>query len=136
VATHQADAALRQEILDVEARRVAAMVQRDLASLDSILADDLTYTHSGGMIDDKASFLALIDDTETSYLGVDFYPGVEVIPCGEGAVLVRGKAQIRLERATGEKPSYPVWFVDVFAKRDGQWRLIAWQATRAPESSA
>jgi hypothetical protein len=133
VRTQQADAALRQEILDIESRRVKAMVQRDLAALDGILADDLTYTHSGGRIDDKASFLALIEDTESSYLGVDFYPGVEVIPCGDGAVLVRGKAQIRLERATGEKPSYPVWFVDVFSKRDGRWQLVAWQATRAPE---
>jgi hypothetical protein len=133
VRTQQADAALRQEILDIESRRVKAMVQRDLAALDGILADDLTYTHSGGRIDDKASFLALIEDTESSYLGVDFYPGVEVIPCGDGAVLVRGKAQIRLERATGEKPSYPVWFVDVFSKRDGRGQLVAWQATRAPE---
>ena len=131
--TTQADPALAQEILDIEARRVAAMVERDLSTLESILADDLTYTHSGGRIDDKQSFLALIEDTESSYLGVDFYPGVEVIPCGDGAVLVRGKAQIRLERITGEKPSYPVWFVDVFAKRDGRWQHVAWQATRAPE---
>jgi hypothetical protein len=36
---------LQQEILDLERQRVAAMVDRDLASLDRILADDLTYTH-------------------------------------------------------------------------------------------
>jgi hypothetical protein len=131
--TTQADPTPAQEILDIEARRVAAMVERDLATLEGILADDLTYTHSGGRIDDKQSFLALIADPESTYLGVDFYPRVEVIPCGDGAVLVRGKAQIRLERINGEKPSYPVWFVDVFAKRDGRWQLVAWQATRAPE---
>ena len=124
---------LKQEILDIEAKRVAAMVERDISALSRILADDLTYTHSGGRIDDKASFIALIEDTQSSYLGVDFYPGTEVIPCGDGAVLVRGKAQIRLERITGEKPSYPVWFVDVFSKRDGRWQLVAWQATRAPD---
>ena len=131
--TQQADPALAQEILAIEARRVQAMVDRDIPTLASILADDLTYTHSGGRIDDKASFLALIEDTESSYLGVDFYAGTEVIPCGADGVLVRGKAQIRLERMTGDKPSYPVWFVDVFARRDGRWQLVAWQATRAPE---
>ena len=33
--------------------------------------------------------------------------------------------QIRLLRASGEKISYPVLFVDVFAKRDGRWQMLA-----------
>ena len=38
------DLELQREILDIERQRVAAMVDRDLAALDRILADDLTYT--------------------------------------------------------------------------------------------
>src|SRR5262245_47213311 len=100
------------------------MVNRDLAALNEILADDLSYTHSGGRVDTKASLLDLIADPAGSYLGVD-YSNEEVRPCGSEAVLVRGIAQIRLARAGGEQQSYPVLFVDVYALRDGRWQMVA-----------
>jgi hypothetical protein len=123
---------LQDEILDIERQRVAAMVNRDLAALDRMLAEDLTYTHSGGRTDTKASFLALIADTQSGYLGVD-YSGEEVRACGAEGAIVRGIAQIRLIRAGGEQVSYPVLFLDVYARRDGRWQMVAWQATRAAE---
>jgi hypothetical protein len=123
---------LKLEILALEELRIQAMVRRDLAALNSLLAEDLSYTHSGGRTDNKASFLALIESPESSYLGVD-YSDTEVIPVLE-AVIVRGRAQIRLERATGEKLSYPVWFLDMYTRRDGGWQMVAWQATRIPEA--
>jgi hypothetical protein len=130
--TQQLGVALQREILNLELKRVAAMVDRDLALLESILADDLTYTHSGGRTDTKASFIKLIADPTHSYLGVD-YSQEEVVPCSPDAALVRGRAQIRLLRAGGEKVSYPVLFLDVYAQRDGRWQMVAWQATRIPE---
>jgi hypothetical protein len=119
------------EILDLETRRIAAMVNRDVAFLDDILADDMTYVHSGGRRDTKASFLAMIGSPETTYLGID-YTNAEVRDCGDAQV-VRGVCQIRLRRPTGEELSYPVWFVNVYARRNGNWQMVAWQATRAPE---
>jgi ketosteroid isomerase-like protein len=119
-----ADSALKKTILDLEAKRIGAMVRKDLATLDALLADDLTYTHSGGTTDTKASFIALIKE-RGRYLGVD-YSKTEVIPWGGNTVLVRGLAKIRLE----ETAPYTVIFVDVWALRDGKWKMVAWQATR------
>lgn len=130
--TQDIDVDLQRDILAIERQRVAAMVDRDLATLDSLLADDLTYTHSGGRTDTKASFIALIGETDHGYLGVD-YSDEEVRPCGGDGAIVRGIAQIRLIRAGGEKISYPVLFLDVYARRDGRWQMVAWQATRVPE---
>jgi hypothetical protein len=127
-----ASAALRDEILQLERRRVQAMVEKDLDTLAEILADDLSYTHSGGRTDTKASFLALIANPEQGYDGVD-YRDEEVIECGVEGAVVRGIAQIRLWRPGGEKISYPVLFVNVFARRAGRWQNVAWQATRAKE---
>ena len=127
----QVNERLKLEILALEELRIQAMVRRDLAALNSLLADDLSYTHSGGRTDNKASFLALIESPESRYLGVD-YSDTEVIPALE-AVIVRGRAQIRLERDTGEKLSYPVLFLDIYTRRDGGWQMVAWQATRIPE---
>ncbi len=123
---------LEQEILAVEAKRIQAMVDKDLPTLDSILADDLTYTHSGGRMDRKASFMALIEDPANKYEGID-YSETEVQPAGAEATVVRGRAQIRLLRPSGERLSYPVWFLVAYAKRDSRWQLVAWQATRIPD---
>jgi ketosteroid isomerase-like protein len=122
-----ADKALEHSILGLEAKRIEAMVKKDIATLDALLADDLTYTHSGGTTDTKASFITLIRE-RGRYQGVD-YSNTQVIPFAGGTVaVVRGRAQIRLEGVAG----YPVLFVDVWALRDGAWKMVAWQATRVP----
>jgi hypothetical protein len=126
-AGHGGDKALESRILGLEAKRIDAMVKKDIPALDALLADDLTYTHSGGTTDTKASFIALIRD-RGRYLGVD-YSNTQVIAFPGGTtVAVRGRAQIRLEGVAG----YPVLFLDVWAQRDGVWKMVAWQATRVP----
>ena len=124
VVAQAANAGLERKILDLEKQRIAAMVKKDIATLDALLADDMSYTHSGGTTDTKASFIKLIKE-RGRYLGVD-YSNTQVITSGANAVIVRGIAQIRLENT----PAYPVIFVDVWVLRDGAWKMAAWQATR------
>ena len=122
------NASLEKKILDLEKQRIAEMVKKDIVTLDALLADDMSYTHSGGTTDTKASFIKLIKE-RGRYLGVD-YSNTQVIPFPGGTtVAVRGRAQIRLE---GVAP-YPVLFLDVWALRDGVWKMVAWQATRIPD---
>ncbi len=117
---------VEQQILRVEAKRIDAMVAMDLAALDPILADDLSYSHSSGRTDTKASFLELVRSGH--YLGVDFVER-DVVPCGDAAI-VRGLAQMRVNH-DGENLSYPILFLEAYAVRGGAWQLVAWQATRA-----
>jgi len=121
---------LEKRILDLERQRIAAMVKKDIATLEALLADDMSYTHSGGTTDTKASFIKLIKE-RGRYLGVD-YSNTQVITSGANAVIVRGIAQIRLENT----PAYPVIFVDVWVLRDGAWKMVAWQATRVQSERA
>jgi uncharacterized protein DUF4440 len=129
-AIHGVNTDLAKKILALETKRIAAMVSKDVATLDTLLADDLSYTHSGGTTDTKDSFLTLIRE-RGRYLGVD-YSNTQVIPSGGNTVVVRGRAQIRLVGTA----SYPVLFLDVWTLRDGIWKMVAWQATRIPESSS
>jgi ketosteroid isomerase-like protein len=123
-------AGLEKKILELERQRISAMVKKDVATLDALLADDMSYTHSGGTTDTKASFIKLIKE-RGRYLGVD-YANTQVITSGANAVIVRGIAQIRLENT----PAYPVIFVDVWVLRDGAWKMLAWQATRVQSERA
>jgi len=130
LAAQGGNAGLEKKILDLEKQRIAAMVKKDVVTLDALLADDMSYTHSGGTTDTKASFIKLIKE-RGRYLGVD-YSNTQVITSGANAVIVRGIAQIRLENT----PAYPVIFVDVWVLRDGAWKMVAWQATRVQSERA
>jgi ketosteroid isomerase-like protein len=46
-----------QDVLQCEQRRFAAMMHGDVATVDALLADDLTYAHSSGSLDSKARFM-------------------------------------------------------------------------------
>jgi hypothetical protein len=122
--------ALREEALMLERKRADAMVQGDIATLAGLLADDLSYTHSDGRTDTKESFLGLVAAPALRYLGID-YSNQEVIDCGE-AVVIRGMARMNLLRDPGGRQDYRVLFLDVWARRDGRWQTVAWQATRVP----
>jgi hypothetical protein len=111
------------------------MTRQDLATLDEMLADDLTYTHSGGHTDSKTSFLELIRNpgAHGRYRSVE-YVHADVVPMGDDSAIVRGRAQITLEGFDGAPDrSYPVLFLDVYERRGGEWRMVAWQATRVRE---
>ena len=122
--------ALREEVLALEGKRTDAMVREDIGALASLLADDLSYTHSDGRTDTKESFLNLIAGPAIRYLGVD-YANQEVIDCGD-AVVVRGAARMRLLREPGGRENYVVLFLDVWARREGRWQMVSWHATRVP----
>ena len=125
--------ALREEVLALERKRADAMVRQDIGTLASLLADDLSYTHSHARRDTKESFLDLIAAPAMRYIGVD-YSNQEVIDCGD-AVVVCGTARIRLLREPGGPEDYNVLFLDIWARRDGRWQTVGWQATRVTSSS-
>jgi Domain of unknown function (DUF4440) len=47
-----------KEILALEDERYAAMCDGDFAALEAMLHDELLYTHSSGLTDTKATWLA------------------------------------------------------------------------------
>lgn len=49
------------DVLETEEARQHALVHKDLAALEWLLADDLVHVHSSGMVHDKAQFIAHIE---------------------------------------------------------------------------
>jgi len=119
-------------ILDLEAQRIRAMVDKDIDALAPLLANDLSYVHSGGRIDDKPAFLELIARTDRQYRDVT-YTSSEVIPCGADAAILRGVARLTLGRSRPENIIYSVVVSVVYRKRQDKWQFVVWHATRAPE---
>ena len=119
-----------EQIRQVEARRYDAMARNDLAALGDLLADDLTYTHSQGVVNTKAQMLASLESGALRYRSVTT-DDVLIRVYGDAAV-VTGAAVLAVT-AGGHDVSVPVRFIAVYARQDGRWRLEAWQSTRRAE---
>jgi ketosteroid isomerase-like protein len=116
-----------QIVIDLDAKRMQATVQKDIATLAAVLADDLIYTHSSARLDTKASLLGAIESGATVYS--ECTPSeVKAQDCGD-AVVLTGVARISV--TSNDVPqSFTVRFTDVYANRNGQWQMVAWQSTR------
>ena len=106
-----------------------AMAKKDTATLESLLADDLIYTHSSARLDTKRSLIDAMVSGKTVYTGVE-PSDVKAQDLGDTVVLT-GVAQIKVT-ANGAANQFGVRFTDVYARRDGRWQMVTWQSTRLP----
>jgi uncharacterized protein (TIGR02246 family) len=121
---------LDSEITQLEQQRFAAMQAGDLATLDRLLAPDLTYTHSSGKLDGKQEFLAAIRSGASKYKTAA--PEGLSVRVYDSTAVVTGRCHFQVE-ADGRQLDLQVRFTDVYVRRDGAWQLVAWQSTRLPE---
>jgi ketosteroid isomerase-like protein len=116
-----------QMIIDLDRKRMQAMAQKDVATLNDLLADDLIYTHSSARIDTKQSLVGNMQSGATVYNAVE-PSDVKAQDLGS-AVVLTGVAKIQV--TSGGKPNaFAVRFTDVYAERGGKWQMVTWQSTR------
>ncbi len=95
----------------------------------AILADDLIYTHSSGRVEGKKEFLGSLESGDTKYVAI---LGEEKKARVYGSVvLVNGRAKVTVN-VRGQEQTFVLRYLDVYAKRDGKWQMVAWQSTRLP----
>ena len=114
-------------IIDLDRQRMAAMVSLDVGKLNDILADGLTYTHSSAKVDSKASLIEAMSSGTNAYTALE--PS-DVVAKDLGDVVVLTGAASMTVSLSGRSTSFRVRFIDVYAKQDGAWRMVAWQSTR------
>jgi len=118
-----------QSIIDLDKKRMLAMAEKDFATLDAVLADDLIYTHSSARLDTKKSLIGTMQSGATVYTSVE-PADVKAQDLGD-AVVLTGVAQIEVV-SQGKPNAFGVRFTDVYAKRNGRWQMVTWQSTRLP----
>ena len=121
---------IEAEINAAEDARYRAMTSNDLAALAALLGDDLIYTHSSAVVDDKAAYLESLRSGNVKYLAAK-RDGVTVRGYGDTAI-VHGHAQIEAE-IHGERRSLDNLFVNVWTRRPGGWQMVHWASTAIPK---
>ena len=107
----------------------AAMVKADVATLDKLLAPELSYTHGDARVVDKSVFLAELKAGDFKYLtivpndlNVRVYGNTAVVTGGAGMDIVNKGAPAKIR----------IRYTNTQVKKNGSWQMVAWQATRLP----
>jgi len=117
---------VEKEVLRVEEERDQALQQRDISVLDRIYSDQLVFVNTRGQLFTKAQRLADLGAGKVAYFSYnqgeyDYHVyGDTVVMTGRTSSVV--KFQGRVNRI-------PRQFTNVYVKIEGQWRLVAHQAT-------
>jgi ketosteroid isomerase-like protein len=119
-----------QTVIELDKKRMSAMAQKDIATLNELISDDLVYTHSSARLDTKKSLIGNMEAGSTVYTSV-VPSDVKAIDCGD-TVILTGSCKISV-MANGKPNSFGVRFTDVYANQSGKWQMIAWQSTRTPD---
>jgi hypothetical protein len=115
---------------DAELKRFDALVATDLNALGQALADELTYTHSTGVLQTKAE---LLQDLASGALRYRKFEVVEQHIRIHGVIgIINGEAKVSATMA-GVDRELNVRYTGVYVRRFGRWQLLAWQTTRMPE---
>ena len=106
-----------------------AMLEADKARLEELVADELSYGHSGGVVETKAQFVDVIVSKRTVYKTITLSdPSTAIV--GSNAI-VRHVFSAETESG-GKAGSARVGVLQVWQKQDGRWKLLARQAFRLP----
>jgi hypothetical protein len=110
-----------------------AQIHGNKAELQRLVADDYTLVNSSGRVQTKAELIA--DYTTPGYRIEPFeiLQPVEKV-WSDGAVM---GGVVNLRGTDGGKPfAVTLRFADIWARRNGKWQMVAWQATRVVDSPA
>jgi ketosteroid isomerase-like protein len=118
-----------KEIRDLEAKRFHAMEKADVVTLEGILSDDLIYTHADGKSQSKSDVLGTLGSSEMKYESI--IPYDTRVHIYNDTAVVTGRASIKI-KAHGQEESFAICYLDVYAKQDGRWQMVAWQSSRIP----
>jgi len=117
-------------VIELDRKRMTAMAQKDIATLNELIADDLIYTHSSARLDTKQSLIGNMESGSTVYTSV-VPSDVKAQDIGDSVVLT-GSCRISVNSG-GNAMSFGVRFTDVYARRNGKWQMVTWQSTRTPD---
>jgi ketosteroid isomerase-like protein len=118
-----------KEILSLEDKRFAAMINKDFGALEAMVHEKLLYTHSSGVTDTKASWLESIKTGKVKYKSA---------ACSERKVrilgdvaLINGRAQIEADIG-GQPRTLKLLFLNAWTRTPQGWKFVAWQSCPMP----
>ncbi|MDP9910065.1 hypothetical protein J2W27_002177 [Variovorax boronicumulans] len=107
-----------------------AMVDPTPAALRALVADDLSYGHSGGKVDTQASFISDLLDRKSDFVTIAITDQTVKVVDGNTAIV---RHTLTADTNDSGKPGkVALKILGVWQKQGGEWKLLARQAVRLP----
>jgi ketosteroid isomerase-like protein len=106
-----------------------AMVDADKTALENLTAKELSYGHSGGKVEDKATFVEVITSGKSDFVSIEL-TGQTIALVGDNAIV---RHTLSASTNDGGKPAtVKLSVLLVWQKQNKHWVLIARQAVKVP----
>ena len=104
-----------------------ALIAADGNTLKNLTADELSYGHSSGRVEDRQTFLDSAVNGTFKYLSID--ASDQTIKVAKDAAIVRHHLVIKAN-SNGTPTDLKLGVLQVWQKRSGGWKLLARQASK------
>jgi hypothetical protein len=105
-----------------------AMIDPTAAALGALVADDLSYGHSGGKVDTKASFISDLLDGKSDFVTITITEQTIKVVDANTAIVRHTLAADTND--SGKPGKVALKILGVWQKQGGDWKLLARQAVR------
>jgi ketosteroid isomerase-like protein len=112
----------------VEAFR-AAQIAADAKAFDALCAPELSYSHSSGKVEDKATFIANSTDGKSKYLSLE-YQDTTIRVVGPAAIVRFHWVGEQEATADGKKTATNLHILMNWQKQGADWKLLSRSATK------
>jgi hypothetical protein len=106
-----------------------AMLAPDKAKLESLIADQLSYGHSSGLVQDKAAFIDTIVGKKTVYKSIEL--SKQTIAISGNDAIVRHAWMSESGSGDGNWTVSKLGVLQVWQKQGSSWKLLARQGYKA-----
>jgi ketosteroid isomerase-like protein len=112
----------------VETLNKAIFVNKDIAALETLLATEITYGHSGGKVETRAEMIKGVMDDNKTYSDVKTEVGT-ILFSGK-SVVVRHIISATQKEKDGKVSPLKLQVMQVWVKERKAWKLLARQAVK------
>lgn len=125
----KAQTSAENKVLAAVEKMRLALISGDRDALESIAANDLSYGHSSGKVQDKAAFVEAIASGSSDFVSID-YKNQTVKITGKTALV---RHELHAKTNDGGKPGeVHLGILLVWQKEGATWKLLGRQAYKLP----
>jgi ketosteroid isomerase-like protein len=106
-----------------------AMIDGDKSGLQNITADQLSYGHSSGKVEDKTTFVDNIVTGKSDFVTIDL-TNQTIVVSGDAAIVRHVLSATTND--SGKPGTVKLNILLIWQKQKGQWKLLARQAVKVP----
>lgn len=103
------------------------MIEGDSATLDALTQQGLSYGHSSGRVEDKASFIRSLTSGVSDFVTIDL--GEQTVRVVDRTAIVRHTLSAQTND-NGKAGSVKLAILTIWEKEGSRWKLLARQAVR------